>query len=157
MPAQWSIEPAEVTSADAKRLLQLLSQRLQQITGDSGASSFSAQDMAERGACFVIARNAEKVAVGCGALRPLKEGVAELKRMYAQPDSPGTGSKILHYLEAQASQLGYQHIWLETRRVNERAVEFYLARGYQEIENYGPYKGREEAICFAKDLRQKSL
>ncbi|MDN5680231.1 MAG: GNAT family N-acetyltransferase [Ewingella sp.] len=155
MSGQWIIEPAEVTGADAQGLLESLSQCLQQITGDSGVSSFSPREMAEHGALFVVARNDKGVAVGCGALRPLKAGVAELKRMYAQPDSPGAGTKILQYLEAEARHLGYQHIWLETRRVNERAVGFYLARGYQQIENYGHYQGRAEAICFAKNLNHE--
>ncbi|MGC6386268.1 GNAT family N-acetyltransferase [Ewingella sp. S1.OA.A_B6] len=152
MSGEFKIELADIASKDATRLLDFLSDCLQQITGDSGVSSFSAQEMNEVGSCFVIARDNKGIAVGCGALRKLESGVAELKRMYAQPEYPGLGTSILHHLEFHACQLGYQQIWLETRRVNRRAVGFYLARGYQEIENYGQYKGKTEAVCFAKNL-----
>lgn len=155
MTNKFNIEQADISSHDAVRLLGLLSDRLQQITGDSGVSSFSAQAMTEVGACFVIARDKQGNALGCGALRRLKSGIAELKRMYAQPGYPGLGTSILSSLESHARQLGYQQIWLETRRINKRAVSFYLARGYHEIDNYGQYKGRAEAVCFAKTLALK--
>ena len=34
----------------------------------------------------------------------------------------------------------------------EEAVRFYLTHGYRVCENYGKYKGREEAICFEKEV-----
>ncbi|MEG3132646.1 hypothetical protein SC206_03565 [Rouxiella sp. T17] len=32
------------------------------------------------------------------------------------------------------------------------AVNFYLKHGYKQKANYGPYVGREEAVCFSKLL-----
>ena len=49
---------------------------------------------------------------------------------------------------------GYKAVWLETRRVNESAVRFYLEQGYQVRPNYGNYIGRSEAICFEKNFIQ---
>jgi ribosomal protein S18 acetylase RimI-like enzyme len=51
-----------------------------------------------------------------------------------------------------ASELGYSEAWLETRRVNSRAVNFYLKHGYREIPGFGKYAGLPEAICMAKEL-----
>lgn len=62
------------------------------------------------------------------------------------------GTAVLQYLEAEAALMGYAELWLETRRVNIRAVGFYHSRGYQEIPNFGKYVGRPEAICLAKHL-----
>ncbi|EPN1630550.1 GNAT family N-acetyltransferase, partial [Cronobacter turicensis] len=36
-----------------------------------------------------------------------------------------------------------------------RAVEFYLRRGYEIIDNYGRYVGQEDAVCFARTLQDE--
>jgi hypothetical protein len=85
------------------------------------------------------------------ALRPLADGVAELKRMYARPGS-GAGRFVLAALERQALAFGYTEAWLEMRRVNGRAVGFYEKHGYLVIPNYGKYAGKPEAVCLGKHL-----
>jgi GNAT superfamily N-acetyltransferase len=133
-------------------LVDELSAALAAITGDSGRSSFDADDIRVAGARFVVARGADGQAVGCGALRPLADGIVELKRMYARPGSRGAGSALLAFLEAEAAALGYRAIWLSTRVGNARAVGFYHARGYVTIPNYGKYAGRSDSVCLAKQL-----
>ncbi|NRR29482.1 GNAT family N-acetyltransferase [Oxalobacteraceae bacterium] len=139
-------------SAAAQELIEELSAALADITGDSGKSSFDPDDVRGPRARFLLARNAAGLALGCGALRPLHEDVAEIKRMYARPGHAGTGSALLQALEAQAQALGYRALWLETRLVNQRAVDFYAARGYRRIPNYGRYVGNPLAVCFEKLL-----
>ncbi|EIZ9611348.1 GNAT family N-acetyltransferase, partial [Cronobacter sakazakii] len=94
-------------------------------------------------------------AIGCVACRPLKPGIAEIKRLFALPDNPGAGSQLLSAAERFARDAGYDQAWLETRRTNPRAVEFYLRRGYEIIDNYGRYVGQEDAVCFAKPLQEE--
>lgn len=72
--------------------------------------------------------------------------------MYARPGTRGIGAEILAHLEQSAQNLGYETIWLETRIVNHRAVNFYRQNGYKKIDNFGKYAGRSEAICMAKRL-----
>lgn len=146
------IELADPTSPESRQLLVALSQTLQRITGSSGTASFDVSDVQVDRACFVVARQGTGEAVGCGALRPLAPGIAELKRMFAVPGSQGVGHALLSFLEQQARAFGYEQIWLETRRVNERAVRFYDRHGYAVIENYGRYVGRPEAVCLGKRL-----
>jgi ribosomal protein S18 acetylase RimI-like enzyme len=55
-------------------------------------------------------------------------------------------------LEAQAVALGYREVWLSTRRVNLRALAFYRRSGFEAVENYGRYAGRDESICLGKRL-----
>jgi GNAT superfamily N-acetyltransferase len=136
---------------DAVALLAELSAALAALTGDSGNASFDAADVRGPGACFVLAY-VDGAAVGCGALRPLSPYVAELKRMYARPGSHA-GSALLAHLEARASRLGYREIWLETRKVNTRAVRFYQRHGYRCIDNYGRCAGVDTAICLGRTLR----
>ncbi|NPU14833.1 GNAT family N-acetyltransferase [Bradyrhizobium sp. 83012] len=140
------------SAADSDALMAELSATLARITGDSGRSSFDPDDVRGPQACFVVARDGEGQAVGCGALRPLAAGIAEVKRMYARPGTQGVGVAILRHLETTAAGFGYRAIWLETRLVNVRAVAFYDKHGYRRIPNYGKYAGRPEAVCFGKKL-----
>lgn len=137
-------------------LLDQLSDTLASITGDSGRSSFDPRDMDQPHSLFVVARTDENTAVGCGAYRPLMSGIAELKRMYAAPKTKGVGAAILSHLENMAAQNGYTALWLETRKVNNRAVCFYERHGYTVIPNFGKYAGRNDAVCFAKQLTAAS-
>lgn len=149
MPAICAEDPG---APDAIALIDELSAALAAMTGDGGKSSFDADDVRVPRACFAVARDAQGHAIGCAAVRPLAEGVAELKRMYARPGNSGTGSALLAYLEEAAAALGYRAIWLETRAVNHRAVRFYSKRGYVIVPNYGRYAGRADAVCMAKQL-----
>ncbi len=142
-------DPASDTAAS---LIAALSATLATITGDSGAASFDPGDVRGSRARFVVARSAAGAPVGCGALRPIDDAVAELKRMYAVPGSAGVGAAILAHLESEARVLGYRQLCLETRMVNRKAVAFYEKHGYSRIPNYGKYAGRAEALCFAKSL-----
>jgi len=142
--------------ADAQALMAALSRTLAAITGSDGRASFDVEDVRGPRARFVVARDAQGRALGCGALRPLADGgvedVAEIKRMFAVPGGAGVGSAVLAFLEAEAARLGYAHAWLETRLVNARAVAFYERCGYARIANYGRYRGNAAAACFGKRL-----
>lgn len=148
----FAIAPADPDSPDARVLLAELGAALAGITGitgSDGAASFDPADVRGPRACFLVARAPDGSLAGCGALRPLADGVAELKRMYARPGT-GAGAHLLAALERQAWAFGYRDIWLETRRVNVRAVAFYGKHGYRVIPNFGKYAGRPEAICLGK-------
>lgn len=146
------VAKADPLSADSCTLIDALSVTLAAITGSNGKHSFNIDDLRDERALWVLARDAQGAAVGCGAIRPLSGETAELKRMYALHAGAGIGSGILYYLEDAARALGYQQIKLETRRVNQQAVAFYQKQGYVETENYGVYVGRPEAVCFSKRL-----
>ena len=143
--------PADPDSAEARALIAALDAALAAICGDSGSGSFDPFDVRGPGAVFLVARDADGVAVGCGALRPLAPRVAELKRMYARPGS-GAGLVLLTALEAQALAFGYRELWLSTRRVNLKALAFYGRNGFAAVDNYGRYVGREGSMCLGKRL-----
>lgn len=152
METALDIRACDPSHDHARLLIGELSSTLSAITGDSGASSFSAGDVQGPRALFVVARSSAGRPLGCGALRPLESDVAELKRMYARPDTHGVGAALLAHLERAGAAFGYRALWLETRRVNTRAVRFYLRHGYREIPNFGRYVGRLDAICLGKTL-----
>ena len=135
---------------DALALMNELSAALAAITGDSGRASFALADARVARSLFVVARGADGALLGCGALRPLDGAVGEVKRMFARPATRGVGAALLAHVEREAAAFGYAQLWLETRRVNLRALAFYRKHGYEEIANYGKYVGRDEAICLGK-------
>ncbi|MBE0601931.1 MAG: GNAT family N-acetyltransferase [Firmicutes bacterium] len=145
------IKEASVHSRDAQALLRELSGALQHITGASGEQSFALGDLKDPRAVFVIAY-ADGIACGCGALRPYSPDAAEIKRVYARPNTSGVGTAIVKALEAKAKALGYARLLLETRKVNTTAVAFYQKLGYAVCSNFGKYVGRDEAVCMEKPL-----
>jgi len=145
-----SIQIEDPLSEDANSLMESLSGILKGLTGSSGKSSFNIDDLKHPNSFFLMARNGRQEAVGCGSVRQLEAKVGEIKRMYSKV--PGVGTEILKEIEKRAIGLGYRFLKLETRKVNEKAVQFYLKHGYEVIDNYGKYVGREEAICFGKEL-----
>ena len=151
-PMRVRVQAADPGSPDALLLMAELSAVLAAITGDSGQSSFDAEDVRGPLACFAVARSVQGGALGCGAFRPLEQGIAEVKRMYARPGHGGVGAAVLTFLEQQAAALGYQALRLSTRRVNTRAVAFYEARGYSIVPNFGRYAAKPESVCFEKQL-----
>ncbi|KPU42402.1 putative N-acetyltransferase YsnE [Oxobacter pfennigii] len=137
---------------DAVNLTGELSEVLKSITGDSGRNSFNPDDVKLKRSVFVVARDSLGNAIGCGALRPIDENIAEVKRMYVRKKHMGCGSKILSYLEDKAREFNYSALWLETRLINNNAVSFYERNGYKRIKNYGKYIDYPQSVCFEKKL-----
>jgi len=148
-----TVEKSDPLSPDPLHLIEKLSAELASITGDSGKRNFTLASLDEDRALWAVARNSSGNAIGCGAIRPLTENIAELKRMYSDRSIAGIGHALLTFLETSAKSIGYNQLWLETRHINHKAVNFYKKNGYVHIENYGPYVGRIEAVCFAKVLQ----
>lgn len=103
---------------------------------------------------FLVARDADGTAIGCGGLRLLGPGSGEIKRMYVAPSSRGTGvaTALLRALEDHARRLGLTRLLLETGTGQPDAIRFYQREGYEPIEAYGPYVGETISRCFARDL-----
>ena len=151
------IEKSAPDTPESLYLIEMLSATLAEITGDSGKTNFNIDTMKSDRALWVVAKDENGEAIGCGAIRPISENIAELKRMFSVNKASGTGTALLRYLEGEAKSLGYNEIRLETRKVNTHAVAFYVKDNYQRIANYGPYVGKDEAVCFAKHLYLKEI
>lgn len=102
----------------------------------------------------VIVAYLNDIPVGCGAFKPFDDKTVEIKRMFTLPDHRGQNiaTQILSELEIWASELGYSSSVLETGKRQVEAVKFYEKNKYKTIENFGPYKGVKNSICFEKEL-----
>jgi len=150
------ITAVDADSADAQQLLQDLSETLLSINGDSGRSSFDANETRGGRGGFFVARNNDGELLGCAALRPLggdgNSTIGELKRMYARPGQAGVGAALVAHVENMARQYAYAEVWLATRLANGRAVAFYRKHGYADTPAYGKYVGAAQSICLGKVL-----
>ena len=93
-------------------------------------------------------------AAGCGAIKPLGGGVAEIKRFFVESSFRGRGiaSLILEFLEGKAREAGIMRMRLETGPKQPEAIGLYRKFGYREIEAYGEYAGCEHSYCMEKAL-----
>ena len=106
-----------------------------------------------RGAFVVLYRDEQPA--GCGAVRRLDAGTAELKRMFvdAAQRGRGLGRALLETLEAEARALGVSRLVLETGTRQLQAVALYEAAGFQAIPLYGEYvTSPETSLCLGKEL-----
>lgn len=85
----------------------------------------------------LLARQGDE-AVGCGALKLLDAGVAEVKRMWVSPKTrgQGLGGRILAALEEAAAAEGRTLARLETNERLTGALELYRSRGYEAVEPF---------------------
>ena len=103
---------------------------------------------------FLVARDSNGRALGCGALRALGGGAVELKRMYVRPRARriGLGRRIVEALEAEALGRGFQVCRLETGVEQHEALALYQGAGYREIECFGAYADSPISRCFERRI-----
>jgi GNAT superfamily N-acetyltransferase len=91
---------------------------------------------------------------GCGALKWFTANSFEIKRMFVLPEFRGKGIArlVLSELETWALESGAVSCVLETGKRQPEAIALYRKSGFRQIENYGPYHGVENSLCFEKRL-----
>jgi putative acetyltransferase len=102
---------------------------------------------------FLVAR-VDREPVGCGGLRPLEPGTAEVTRMYVRPAHRGHGisRRLLAVLEEVALTRGVRTLLLETGDLQPESIGLYQSSGYRRIPAFGPYAGSILSLCFEKHL-----
>lgn len=103
---------------------------------------------------YVVVAYEDEKAVGCGAIKQFSEGVMEIKRMFTLPEARGKGiaTRLLKELEQWAAELSFKKCILETGKKQTDAISLYHKNGYERIPNYGQYAGKENSLCFEKDI-----
>ncbi|RKN49602.1 GNAT family N-acetyltransferase [Micromonospora endolithica] len=153
MESTLSVDREPWDSTDAARLRAAQRAELDARYGSDDHEP-GAAPTADSVTVFLVARDAAGVALGCGGLRILGPGEAEIKRMYVDPPARGTGvaTAILRALEDAARAAGVGTLLLETGTAQPDAMRFYEREGYRRIENFGPYRGEPLSVCYARDL-----
>lgn len=103
---------------------------------------------------------------GCVGIRPLSDGMCEMKRLYVAPEERGRGIGTRLALAAirAARELGYRRIMLDTLPSMRMAVKLYRELGFQEAPAY--YHSPVEGTMFLsldlenwseEDMRNENL
>jgi putative acetyltransferase len=109
--------------------------------------------LAQAHVLFVVARDGEGGAVGCGAV-VLHSGYGEVKRMYVRPNARGQGvaGHILQVLESMASARGCTTLCLETGPFQKEALALYARHGYEACDPFGDYPEHPLSVFLRKRL-----
>ncbi len=75
---------------------------------------------------------------GCIGLRKIAEKKCEMKRLYVRPKFRGNhiGNRLVSQIIADAREIGYSHMLLDTLPFLQEAVYLYRAFGFYETESY---------------------
>jgi GNAT superfamily N-acetyltransferase len=150
-----TIEPARWDDPDVRRLTgeQQAEVRARYDGKGEPGTPPSAADVS----LVLVARDDDGTALGCGVLRVLADGVAEVKRMYVVPTARGrgVGRTLLADLEDAARDLGWTTLRLETGPRQPEAVALYMRAGYRPIAAFGSYvdaPDAEDSLFFERVL-----
>jgi DNA-binding MarR family transcriptional regulator len=142
-----AVEPPD--SADARSCLQSyyaeLAARFEEGFDPNSGNVFSEAEMRPPAGHLLLAW-LDGEAVGCGALKRLDAGTAEVKRVWVAPGSRGLGiaGKLMDRLEALARELGFRTVKLDTNKALTEAHALYHKLGYRDTSRYNdnPYAHR---------------
>jgi putative acetyltransferase len=139
-------------NADFVKLVHQLNEYLKIMDGEEHA--FYSQYNGIESLKYVIVAYVNSEPVGCGAFKKFDDNRVEIKRMYTASEHRGIGvaSKILKELESWSQEMSYSTSILETGKRQIEAVQFYKKNNYKIITNYGQYLGKENSLCFEKEL-----
>ncbi|MGW4382217.1 GNAT family N-acetyltransferase [Kitasatospora sp. NPDC004531] len=145
---------------DAQKLADEVQQEYVVRYGDGDQTAVHTDHFDPPAGLFVIGY-ADGEPVACGGWRVkerdedgLRDGDAELKRMYVVPAARGKGyaRELLRHLERAAIAAGRTRMVLETGTLQPEAIGLYTSEGYADIRKFGYYKDHELSICMGKEL-----
>lgn len=100
---------------------------------------------------------ADGTAAGCVALRRIDQEHCEIKRLYVRPAYRGQGlaGRLVDQVLADAREIGYRAVLLDTFPFLEDAIRLYKKRGFREIPSYNGTP-MEQLIYLRLELRELS-
>jgi GNAT superfamily N-acetyltransferase len=150
------VQPDDPRGEAATKLMSaLLAEEAERYSdlGPDTFDSFRPEDVLAPRSAFVIARLDAQPA-GCGALREIDAGSAEINRIYVTPSMRrrGIGRAILAELERRAVEFRHRVIRLVTGNRQPEAVSLYESSGFHRIPAFGARAADPVSLFFEKEL-----
>ena len=151
------IEPADASSEESQALLTAYFAELARTFPDgfdpnAGSTTDDPAEISPPRGMFLVLRDDDGTAVGCGGVKLLDPQTAEIKRMWLHSSTRGRGlgALLLDALEGAARELGATQGVLDTNATLEAALALYRLHGWREVAAYNdnPYATH----WFAKEL-----
>lgn len=153
-PDELTVAAASPTDPAAATLIRELNELMERLyhPSDNHLSLDPADVDGSRGV-FLLARRGGRP-VGCGAVRLLGDGRAEIKRMYVRPEAQGArvGRTLLNRLESEARARGATGLVLEMGERQPAARRLYAGFGFRPVPCWGEYRATPASVCLGKDL-----
>ncbi len=154
-----TLRPTPLEHPDALALVIRLQAHYQVIYGGEDETPHDGSEFVPPAGYFVVGY-VDGAAVACGGWRardddpPLREGDAEIKRMFVDPAHRGRGHAraVLADLEAAAARAGRRRMVLETAFRQPEAINLYVSAGYAPMAPFGTYRDTPGGRYFAKLL-----
>lgn len=151
---------------DAVRLIAALQDVYRERYGGGDDTPVDTRQFGPPAGYFVVGYQGSE-AVACGGWRArdggddpaLRDGDAEIKRMYVVPAHRGRGiaRALLAELERAAMAAGRRRAVLETGTRQPEAVALYRSEGYAPMAKFGVYRDEPGSRCFAKPLGRAAV
>jgi ribosomal protein S18 acetylase RimI-like enzyme len=144
IPRRFSIDPVD-TTRDLDDAVALIRAYAAALPIDLAYQDFEAEMAALPGkyaapaGALLLARGADKAALGCVGLRQLADpGDCEMKRLYVAPAGRGlgVGRALVTTVVATARQKGYRRMLLDTLPSMQAAMALYDEAGFAAIPAY---------------------
>jgi len=153
MPPRPTIAPA-TTADDLTAIRALFQAYAEGLSIDLAYQDFAAElaglpgKYAAPHGALLLARDDGGEALGCVALRPLGNGLCEMKRLYVATTARGTGlgAALMGAVITAARRLGYRAMRLDTLADMAAAQAMYAAAGFRPIAPY--YDGAAPGTLF---------
>ena len=135
-----AIRPAIRADSDAVRALVFGILREFGFTPDPSGTDSDLADLEASylvpGGAFDLLYDADGELLGCAGVYPMKEGTAELRKMYLRPAArgKGLGRFLLEHSLERARALGFRVMVLQTASVLGDAVALYRRAGFRSYE-----------------------
>ena len=136
------VRPA-TSAGDLAEARRVLKEYEASLDGDLRYQGFE-QELADLPGAYAPPRGRLLLAVdgsepaGCVALRPLTDGVCEMKRLYVRPTARGrrVGRLLAETVIREARMIGYARMRLDTLPSMKEAITLYRTLGFVEIAPY---------------------
>ena len=140
---RFQIETA-TTADDLRAVSDLFKGYAASLPVDLGYQDFAAElaglpgKYAEPTGALLLARDQAGAPLGCIALRPLDEGVCEMKRLFLVPEARGMGlgRALAEAILVAARDRGYRELRLDTLPSMMSAIALYEGLGFERIAPY---------------------